>query len=158
MTRKPIRWVDALKRIFSPLRIRKKQQTTRLAVEQLDDRIVPHTYNPSPDGVVSDGDPNSLRDVITQANSINDSNIIINLAADSTYTLTVDNTGGQENNNSEGDLDIQDLAGVAGGKTYTFVGVGGNRVPIQQTVMDRVFQIIGPGVTVDFRNVFIVGG
>src|SRR4029077_9745993 len=88
----------------------------------------------------------------------NDGDVRIELAFGETYTLDIANSAGQDNDNVEGDLDIQDLFGVTGGKTYTFVGIGAGRPLISQTVIDRVFQIIGSGVTVSFENVQISGG
>ena len=156
MSRKPIRWVDALKRIFSPVRMNRR--ATRLAVERLDDRINPSlTYFPDGDRLVNDGDANSLRAVIDQAHAVNDGDVRIELDFGELYTLTIDNSGGQENDNAEGDLDLQN-SGFAGTKTYTFIGVGAGRAPITQTVIDRVFQIIGTNANVVFTSVDISGG
>src|SRR5262245_49177871 len=119
MSRKPVRWVDALKRIFSP--VRTKRRWSRLRLEELGDRINPVTFTPDGDSLVGDGDPNSLRDVLNDANDANE-DVIIELDFGETYTLDIANNAGQENNNAEGDLDIRDDANVPGGKTYTFVG------------------------------------
>src|SRR5207249_1320607 len=110
------------------------------------------------DPSVADGAPNSLRDVIDQANATSDTNIIINLAIGATYTLTIANTDGQENANEEGDLDIKDTSGVAAAKTYTIVGLGGVQAAVVQTVTDRVFHVIGSDVVVNFRDMIITGG
>jgi hypothetical protein len=99
-----------------------------------------------------------LRWAITQANNSSDPSDTIQLTGGSVYQLTLSNTAGQDNNNLDGDLDIKNVGYLAGTKTITIIGLGPVRATIQQTVLDRVFHIIGPNVTVRFNNVEIVGG
>jgi hypothetical protein len=159
MTRRiPSRWLKSVTRWLQPTRpIRSRQSfESLLRLERLESRLAPavFTANPSaPDGTV-----NSLRWAITQANNSPDANDTIQLQIGALYQLTRVNTGGQDNDNIDGDLDIRNVGYLAGTKTITIIGLGPVRATIQQTVLDRVFHVIGPNVIVRFNNVEIVGG
>ncbi len=89
MKRKPISWTTVLKQIFSP--VRRKPVSTRLAIETLDERIVPASYSPNPNAL--DGATGSLRADITAANNDTTANAVetFNLTSAATYTLTIAN-------------------------------------------------------------------
>jgi hypothetical protein len=94
-----------------------------------------------------DGQFNSLRGVIQQANG-NGENDTINLST-GVYKLTIINNGqAQENAAASGDLDLTE-----GGKTITIVGQGASTV-IDAKFIDRVFQVF-PNVTATFKNLVI---
>lgn len=81
-----------------------------------------------------------------------------NLEANDTYILTIANTGGaQENAGAEGDLDIDNTnGGVPGGiKTYVF---NGNGATISASYLDRVVQILGSDVVVQFKDLRFQNG
>ncbi|HSQ56710.1 MAG TPA: hypothetical protein VLM40_13290, partial [Gemmata sp.] len=159
MKSKPVSSIRQLSQLF---RCREhKRRWPLLAVEQLCDRVVPTVWN-----VTTTADKFdfvgalSLREAIFNANQDADTTQVINLVGGSTYTLSIANTTGQENADAEGDLDIVDQGGVAGTKTYQIVGAGAGAV-IDQTVIDRVFQIIGADpadLAVVFNNVTIQDG
>ncbi len=162
--RKPVSWAQSLQSIFSPVRTKRTTRSRQLSVEELDQRIVPTitlTATPSVDTVTGNGLAGSLRYCVQQANASNDSNIIINMKAGATYSLTITNftlpVGNfqQENGNLLGDLDILDRGQVGGIKNYTFVG---NGATISQEAKDRIFQIIGSDVKVTFQNLTFTGG
>src|SRR5215210_4218727 len=121
--RKPLRWADALKKIFSPAR--SKQDSPQLAVEQLDDRIVPTltlTASPgAPDTPFGSGNFGSLRYCIQVANASSDNDVIIKLTTGGLYNLTRPNSllqiGEHESFNQVGDLNLYDSGRVAGIKT-----------------------------------------
>lgn len=152
MNRKPVRWADALKHIFSP--VRKKRNSTRLAVEEFESRTVPAVITVTS---LVDGAVGSLRDAITTANTNSDATNTIQLASGATYTLTLANGGGgQENANALGDLDIFNGSSLAS-KSYIIVGLGAGAT-IDANFLDRVFHIIGSDVSVTFQSVTIING
>ena len=77
----------------------------------------------APLAVTADGTAGSLRANIITANNNADSINSFTLEA-GTYNLNLANTAGQENSAAQGDLDLFNIAGVVGGKTYTFNGAG----------------------------------
>src|SRR5438046_242237 len=101
-----LRWLDRLARLLAAPRRPSYRPTARRrpALEWLEDRTVPTTYNPisfAPDGAI-----NSLRALLTQANTdANPDSDVINLDA-GVYFLTIGNGGTAENANVRGDLDI----------------------------------------------------
>lgn len=131
----------------------------RPRLECLEDRITPTTFTPTvfTDGV-NTGTVQTLRDAVLVAN--NDSGTdtdTIQLQA-GTYTLTIANTDSKhETAGKEGDLNITSTkhalviqgATDANGKPATF---------IEQTVADRIFQIVHAGATITFQNLVIEGG
>src|SRR5438552_7534852 len=146
-------WVKALRAIFpNQDRRRRPQRHRSLRAEVLEDRTAPAVFTPL--STTADGAPGSLRDAIIMANNDEDAVNTFNLDG-GTYSLTIDNSVGQENFSGEGDLDLINLS-IPPTKTYIFVG---NGATINQTVFDRVFQALaGPtdgGVIVQFQNLTI---
>lgn len=142
-------------------RRRQSPSSQRPRLEWLEDRLTPTTFIPTSfsDGVSGGGAVNTLRDAILAAN--NDTGTAtdtIQLAA-GTYTLSIANTSGHDTTGAQGDLNINNgthslvIQGVtdANGKPATV---------IDQTVADRVFQIVysGSGTTITFQNLLIEGG
>ncbi|MCE9564160.1 MAG: hypothetical protein K8U57_19125 [Planctomycetes bacterium] len=160
MSRKP-KLADVLKNIASPFH--KKWMARAIPrVEQLGDRITPANFTADStlaDGAIGSatlaGGTASLRQVITLANTNTDATNTISFTAN-TYTLTLPQAS-QENANASGDLDIVNVGTPGAPKTYIFQGAGTGTV-IQQTIVDRVFQILGPNVVVKFQNLAITGG
>src|SRR5689334_1414376 len=108
------------------------------------------SFNPTPDPT-ADGASNSLRQAIQTANA-SGQDCLIQLEA-GTYTLTIQNTNGQENNAAEGDLDITDS-----GHTVTIEGQGPKVSIINggsvNGINDRVFQVLG-GANAVFRKLTV---
>jgi hypothetical protein len=105
--------------------------------------------NPTPDPTV-DGSSNSLRQAIQVANA-SGQDCLIRLQG-GTYTLTVQNTNGQENNAAQGDLDITNS-----GHVVRILGQGPQVSVINGNGVDRVFQVLG-GANAVFQNLTIKGG
>ncbi len=138
------------------------RRRVRPCLEMLEDRITPADITITPTTFADDGKADSLRGAISTANAdtdlIADNTYIIQLKA-GTYTLTIPNKAGYENENQSGDLNINasfhDMiiqgATDANGKPTTI---------IQQTVADRVFHIQNGGnpQNVIFKNLIIEGG
>ena len=104
--------------------------------------ITPTLYT---DGVT--GGTATLRDCVIYADHHAGTTIQLNAGV---YTLSLANTTGQENAAAKGDLDIT--------ASTTIQGCGASTV-IDQTAVDRVFQIIGtPSISVTLQNLFIEGG
>jgi hypothetical protein len=126
----------------------------RPCLEALEDRITPTTFTPTT--FADDGTANSLRGAISQANADTGTTTdIIQLQA-GTYTLSIANTAGHETGNAQGDLNIanKDHGLVIEGTE----NAGAPTTTIDQTVADRVFQIVSPDTTVIFLNLIIEGG
>src|SRR5262249_20585686 len=152
----------ALKQMFSPSRKTspiRKRNSTRLSVEPLDARIVPATLiaDDTTDSLAFNTTTlhGTLRGAIQYANTHSDASYTIQLTAGPTYSLALANVSGQENANQTGDLDIDNTTG--GTKSYTLVTTGAAAV-IDGAGIDRVFQVIGTDVTVNFDNVTIEDG
>src|SRR4051812_15846405 len=152
-------WLRSLRALFSPVRQVQRSRFRRpLVLERLEDRTAPAVFNPvsvAGDGVAA----GQLRGDIITANNNPDAINTFNLDG-GMYSLTIANGAGQENLSAQGDLDLINLnVGAAPTKTYIFVGNGSN---INQTQLDRVFQVLaGPGgtqVIVQFQNVDIMSG
>src|SRR5690348_13994419 len=111
------------------------------------------SFNPTPDPT-ADGASNSLRTAIQAANA-SGQDCLIRLQAGA-YTLTIQNTNGQENNAAQGDLDITDS-----GHTVTIEGQGPKVSVINgggvNGINDRVFQVLG-GANAVFRKLTVEGG
>jgi hypothetical protein len=110
------------------------------------------SFSPAPDPTV-DGSSNSLRAAIQAANA-SGQDCVIELQA-GTYTLSIKNTNGQENNAAEGDLDITDS-----GHTVTIEGHGPKASIINggaNGINDRVFQVLGRANAI-FKRLTIEGG
>ena len=107
-----------------------------------------------------DGSSSSLRGAIFQSNQDTSGNAYTIQLQAGTYTLSIPNTAGHDVLNESGDLNIN-------GENHDLViegAVDGNGNPtttIQQTVADRVFQILDPNLNpehVTFKNLIITGG
>ena len=107
------------------------------------------SFNPTPDPTV-DGSPTSLRHAIQMANA-SGQDCLITLAK-GTYTLTIKNTNGHENDAAQGDLDIADS-----GHTVTIQGQGAASSIVNGNGIDRVFDVLG-GADAVFSNLMIEGG
>ncbi|MBA4192194.1 MAG: hypothetical protein C0467_29835, partial [Planctomycetaceae bacterium] len=120
-----------------------------LLVEPLEVRCVPATFNITNqnDGALGSG---SLRSAIISSNtSFQNQTNTINLS-NGTYSLSL---GGQfEDAAATGDLDI------TGNQTMIIQGAGAGVTFIDAKQIDRVFQVVGSGVTVTFKNLTITGG
>jgi hypothetical protein len=130
-------------------------------LEALEDRITPTTFTPT---LFTDGVPGfqvtTLREAVLAADNDGapgSGTDTIQLSA-GTYKLTVPNTGGQhEVSDMAGDLNITNTAHALIIQGTTDAN-GHPTTIIQQTVADRVFQIVNPGTTVTFKNLIIEGG
>ena len=107
------------------------------------------SFNPTPDPTV-DGSPTSLRNAIQAANA-SGQDCLITLAK-GTYTLTIKNTNGHENDAAQGDLDIGDS-----GHTVTIQGQGAASSIVNGNKIDRVFDVLD-GADAVFSNLTIEGG
>jgi hypothetical protein len=107
------------------------------------------SLNPTPDPTV-DGSPTSLRHAI-QAVNASGQDCLITLAK-GTYTLTIKNTNGHENDAAQGDLDIGDS-----GHTVTIDGQGAAASIVNGNKIDRVFDVLS-GADAVFSNLTIKGG
>ena len=92
------------------------------------------SFNPAPDPTV-DGSPTSLRHAIQAANA-SGQDCLITLAK-GTYTITIKNTNGHENDAAQGDLDIGDS-----GHTVTIQGQGAASSIVNGNKIDRVFDVL----------------
>lgn len=132
---------------------------TCLVLSTMEVRVVPTVYTPDlfTDAVSSSG-IHTLRDAIIAANSDPGINTdTINLGT-GTYTLTITNAGSaQENAAKTGDLDITSTA-----HKLSIVGKGSSGASATiidaSALMDRVFQIVNSGTSVEFDNLVIKGG
>jgi centrosomal CEP192-like protein len=111
------------------------------------------SFNPTPDPT-RDGAPNSLRAAIQRANA-SGQDCMIRLQA-GTYTLSIQNTNGQENAAAQGDLDITDSGHTVAieGRGEKVSIINGNGV---NGINDRVFQVLG-GANAVFSKLTIEGG
>jgi hypothetical protein len=117
-------------------------------LESLEDRLTPAVFNPL--AGVPDGNPISLRRVITQANTNGEDNTI-NLQAGH-YLLTLRSTSGHRSDGSSGNLGL-----TSTGHTIVFQGLGADVTVIDANSIDRAFEVL-QGVTVVFRDLSIVNG
>jgi hypothetical protein len=107
------------------------------------------SFNPAPDPTV-DGSPTSLRHAIQAANA-SGQDCLITLAK-GTYTLTIKNTSGHENDAAQGDLCISDS-----GHTVTIQGQGAASSIVNGNGIDQVFDVLS-GADAVFSNLTIEGG
>ena len=157
-------WLKELRQmLFSRIRLqkpkrkdpRRRQRWVHLSIDPLEDRTLPSVFVPT---IFTDSNApgtGSLRDAVIAANQDpGKGSDTISLAA-GTYTLSIpDSAGGQENGAITGDLDITNTAHkliIQGQGTS-----GSNATIINQTVLDRVFQVFGAQVV--FQNLVIQGG
>lgn len=119
-----------------------------LQLQPLEDRCLLAAFSPL--AATPDGDAGSLRDAIQTANS-NGQDDTITLEA-GTYRLDQITSLVSDNTATLGDLDLTES-----GTTVTIVGQGVDETFVEQTQLDRVFQILA-GVTVNFQDLTITGG
>jgi hypothetical protein len=133
-----------------------KRPATRLCLEALEARCVPTTFTPT---TFLDGGPGSgsLRDAVLKTNADTGTADDTILLKAGTYSLTIQNTNGQENNGLQGDLDITStkhrliIQGTGTtGATATIIDAS--------KLQDRVFKILKPGTQVQFEDLVIKGG
>ena len=140
----------------SPPRPSGPPRRPRPFLEALEDRITPTTFTPTT--FADDGTANSLRGALTQANAdTGTATDTIQLHA-GTYNLSIANAGGKhEISNAQGDLNVTSNrhALVIRGATDAN---GHPTTTIEQTAIDRVFQVLTPGVSVTFEDLVIEGG
>src|SRR5262249_20593625 len=94
---------------------RRPVRRSRPAVEALEDRSLPAIIAPS--SAAADGQANSVRAAVIEANRNNQDDTITLQAG--TYQLFLPNANGQENAAATGDLDLTEA-----GHTITFQGAG----------------------------------
>jgi hypothetical protein len=133
----------------------KPRKRARPWIERLEHRDVPTTFTPT---TFADGiGIGSLRDAILSANA--DSSTAtdtIQLQA-GTYSLTLVNTAGHNDNGHQGDLTITN-------KSHELIIMGkgssgaGATIIDASALQDRLFQIVNPGITVSFENLVMEGG
>jgi len=124
---------------------------TTLDVDRIDDTAAATACTTSP------GDC-SLRGAIIASNAdISATPVTINLAAGTTYNLTITNAT-QENAAATGDLDITSTTHtvtIVGGGSSTIIDASGLNTG---SLHDRVFQITSSGVNVTFQDLVIKNG
>jgi hypothetical protein len=145
-----LRRLPARRRGSSPRRGR--TQITTLRLERLEDRnllsiLIPSTFLDNDPNFVPGEPVQTLRDAVIQANADGGGDIIKLKAG--TYNLTIPNQHGQENGSRTGDLNIT--------APVTIEGVYGLTI-INQTQLDRVLQLVNPGLNVTLQNLIIQGG
>jgi len=144
---------------FSFKRLKPRGHQTRLLLERLEDRTVLANFMPTmfDDGPLGSG---SLRDTILQANADPGSATITITLKPGTYTLSIPNTNGQENDGNLGDLDINTSANVLIIQGGGVPGSNAGPTIIDADNVDRAFQIFHNlnNTAVFFKNLTIVGG
>ena len=128
----------------------RKRRHNRSKLENLEQRIVLTTFTPTQG--LEDGTANSLRDVINQANSNSQDDVII--LGPGSWSLSDGNPEdvGQDNENRFGDFDLTEA-----GHSITFIGAGADSTFIDPIVFDRTFHVFTE-VRAIFRNLTIRNG
>ena len=131
-------------------------------LEHLEDRTLlslAFTVNMTSDGITGGTSSGTLRDgIIATNNDTTGGADSITLSA-GTYTLSIANSSSQhENAARSGDLNITNTSHTLTIQGATDPTTGKPTTIIDQTVADRVFQIVNPGTTVTFKNLIIEGG
>jgi hypothetical protein len=130
-------------------------------VEELGERIVPATFlaNNTADvaGAVT-ANAGTLRQCITSADQGTDPTYTITLTSGQTYTLSLTNTAGHESANATGDLNIFSTVNSNAAKTFIFNTTGAVAATIDASFIDRVFEVVGSNITVQFNNIIIQNG
>lgn len=158
-----------ISRLFTARSVRERKPRRPLAVELLEDRVTPSIVTVPPpttavgyaptvftDGVSLSG-VHTLRDAVIAANANPTTGLAtINLNS-GTYTLSLKNTSYQENAARTGDLDITS-------KAHKLLIQGKGTVGATATIidasalLDRVFQIVNAGTSVEVDNLVLKGG
>jgi hypothetical protein len=95
----------------------------------------------------------SLRDAVLQFNADTGTDDDIIQLLPGTYSLTIRNTGGHENEGLQGDLDLNQTS-----HRWIIHGAGPSTIIDASQLQDRVFQIVNPGTQVLFQDLVIQGG
>ena len=157
----PSLWSRSSGRPAVPRRQRQEKRLHRdsLLLEPLEERLLSAvTLTPTSFADSSDPTSGSLRTAIIQANAVTGKTpVTIQLKA-GTYTLSIANDPkvGHETASKTGDLDLTNTS-----ITLTIEGQGTSAdtgTIIDQTVADRVFEIVKAGVKVTFEDLVIEGG
>jgi len=130
------------------LRRWKRRRGSRPVLECLEQRLVLATFTPGPG--IAEGLPNSLRDVISQANSNGEDDVIVLTTGRWDAGTGNDPLTGQDNLNLSGDFDL-----VESGYSITFQGAGAGSTVIDPGGFDRTFHVFS-GVRAIFRDLSIV--
>lgn len=125
-----------------------RSRRTLSSVQQLEDRVVLSAFTPVLTAV--DGSANSLRDIISQANSNGEDDVIT--LGPGQWRIGLGNSNGQDNANLTGDFDLTE-----GNRTIVFEGAGVGSTIIDASGTDRAFHIF-QNVTAIFRNLAIRNG
>ena len=158
----PSLWSRSSGRPAVPRRQRQEKRLHRdsLLLEPLEERRLLSAVTLTPTSFADSSDPTSgsLRAAIIQANAVTGKTpVTIQLKA-GTYTLSIANDPkvGHETASKTGDLDLTNTS-----ITLTIEGQGTSAdtgTIIDQTVADRVFEIVKAGVKVTFEDLVIEGG
>lgn len=127
-----------------------RSRKNRSTLESLEQRIVLTTFTPTHG--IADGAANSLRDVISQANSNGQDDVIILGPGNWALDRGNDEATGQDNENLSGDYDLTEA-----GHSITFIGAGADSTFIDSVGFDRAFQVFAE-VRAIFRNLTIRNG
>ncbi len=130
-------------------------------LEYLEDRTLlslAFTVNMTSDKITGGTTSGTLRDGIIATNNDNTTGMDTITLSAGTYTLSIANTSGHENAAQQGDLNITNTSHTLLIQGATDPITGKPTTIIDQTVADRVFQIVNPSTTVIFKNLFIDGG
>ena len=136
-------WIQTLESLFA--RPNKKPYRHRPQAEELEGRLAP--------AIFSVGTEAELRSAVMTANTNADALNTINLTAD--ILLSTNNSAGQENDSAEGDLDFDNQHVGVTAKQYVVDGAG---FTINANAIDRIAQVIGSDVTIQFVNIHLIGG
>jgi hypothetical protein len=129
-----------------------RQQKARLGIEWLEDRAVPATFTVNSlqdvssalDGLMT------LREAIDGANGTTEADTI-KFAAGLSGTINLSIAGVGEEENKGGDLDVRG--------SVTIEGPGANVITVNQTVGDRVFDVVASkGAVVNISGLTLTGG
>lgn len=137
----------------------------RLGIEPLEGRsllsaltLTPSRFVDNDFGYVAGQMPKTLRDCIIDANANPGSTVRLGAG---TYTLSLWNTANGKpvsaTNPSTGHEDASETGDLNLLVNMTIVGAGPGTI-IDQTVLDRVFQVVNSGITVTLKNITITGG
>ncbi len=142
-------WRRLISKHFEGMCCRSNRSRRSLSsIQQLEDRVVLSAFTPVLTAV--DGSATSLRDIISQANSNGEDDIIT--LGPGQWRIGLGNSNGQDNANLTGDFDLTE-----GNRTIVFEGAGVGSTIIDASGTDRAFHIF-QNVTAIFRNLSIRNG